>query len=183
VIKIKTKRLILRSAKINDAADIAENANNLDVTQYTARVPFPYTLKNAKYFIKLCNKEALQKPYNSLNFFIELQSSKKVIGCIGFVRIDQFTGKADIGYWLGKDYWRQGIGFEAVNALIKFAFKKLKLQRLEAAICIENRASQSLVKKAGFKKEGLHRRAARSLATGKLHDISIYALLKPGRCK
>jgi ribosomal-protein-alanine N-acetyltransferase len=183
VVKIKTKRLILRSAKINDAAYITQNVHNLDVARYTANIPFPYSIKNAKYFIKLCRKQESQKPCINLNLVIEIQSLKKVIGCIGLIRIDHFTGKADIGYWLGKDYWRQGIGFEAVNALIKFAFGKLKLQRLEAAICIENRASQALVKKAGFKKEGLHRRANRSLATGKLHDIFIYALLKPGKCK
>ena len=181
--KIKTKRLILRPATFNDAVDIARNANNLDVTRYMAHIPFPYSVKNAKDFIKLCHKKESQKPCTDLNFVIEMRSPKKVIGCLGFIRIDHFTGKADIGYWLGKDYWRQGFGFEAVNALIKFAFNKLKLQRLETAVYTENRASQALVKKLGFKKEGVRHRASRSSATGKLYDVLIYALLKPGKCK
>ncbi|MCX5635179.1 MAG: GNAT family protein [Planctomycetota bacterium] len=181
--KIKTKRLIRRPATFNDAADIAMNANDIDVTRYTAHVPFPYSLKNAKDFTQLCRKRKSQKSCDDLNFVIEMRSEKKVIGCLGFIRIDYFTGKADIGYWLSKNYWQQGFAFEAVNALIKFAFTTLKLQRLEAAIYIENHASQTLVKKLGFKKEGIRHRASRSRATGVLHDVLIYALLKPGKCK
>jgi RimJ/RimL family protein N-acetyltransferase len=181
--KIKTKRLILRSATFKDAADIAINANNLDVTRYTAHIPFPYSVKNAKDFVRLCRKRESQRPCTDLNFVVELRSEKKVIGCLGFIRIDYFTGKADIGYWFGKNYWRRGFGSEAVNALINLAFNKLKLQRLEVAIYTENRASQALVKKLGFKKEGLRYRASRSCATGALHDVLIYALLKPGKWK
>jgi RimJ/RimL family protein N-acetyltransferase len=181
--KIKTKRLILRPATLNDAADIAMNANDIDVIRYTAHVPFPYSIKNAKDFIQLCRKRESQKPCTDWNFVIEIRSEKKVVGCLGFIRIDYFTGKADIGYWLGENYWKQGFAFEAVNAFIKFAFTTLKLQRLEAAIYIENRASQALVKKLGFKKEGVRHRASRSHATSVLHDVLIYALLKQGKRK
>jgi RimJ/RimL family protein N-acetyltransferase len=181
--RIVTERLILRPPTLKDAADIAANANNPDVTRYTAHVPFPYSIKNAKDFIRLCRKRESQRLCTYLNFVVELRSEKKVIGCLGFIRIDRFTGKADIGYWLGKKYWRQGFGFEAVDALINFAFSKLKLHRLEAAIYAENRASQTLVKKLGFKKEGIRHRASRSLATGVLHDVTIYALLKASKCK
>lgn len=181
--RIVTERLILRPPTLKDAADIAANANNPDVTRYTAHVPFPYSIKNAKDFIRLCHKRELQKPCTDLSFVAEMRCEKKVIGCLGFIRIDRFTGKADIGYWLGKNYWRKGFGFEAVNALINFAFNKFKLQRLETAIYAENRASQALVKKLGFKKEGVRHRASRSLATGVLHNVAIYALLKAGKCK
>jgi len=181
--RIATERLILRPPTLKDAADIAANVNNPDVTRFTAHIPFPYSLKNAKDFIRLCRKQESQKPCTDLSFVIELRREKKVIGCLGFIRIDHFTGKADIGYWLGKNYWRKGFGFEAINALIKFAFNKLKLQRLEAAIYAENLASQALVKKLGFKKEGVRHRASRSLATSVLHDATIYALLKAGKCK
>ncbi|MGD0077993.1 MAG: GNAT family protein [Sedimentisphaerales bacterium] len=176
--RLVTKRLILRSPAIKDAADIAQNANDLTVLRYTAHVPFPYHIKDAKDFIKRCRKRERQKPVTDRDLVIELRTQRKVIGCTGFIRIDHYTGKADIGYWLGKNYWRQGLGSEAANALIKYAFTKLKLQRLEAAIYRENHVSQALVKKLGFRKEGVRRQASRSLATGKLHDVMIYGLLK-----
>jgi [ribosomal protein S5]-alanine N-acetyltransferase len=181
--RIITERLILRPPTLKDAADIVENVNNLKVSRYLAHIPFPYSVKNAKYFIRLCRKQQSQIQCTDLSFVVELRREKKVIGCVGFIRIDRFTGKADIGYWLGKNYWRNGFAFEAVGALIKFAFNKFKLQRLEAAIYADNLASQALVKKLGFKKEGVRHRASRSLATGVLHDATIYALLKAGKCR
>jgi RimJ/RimL family protein N-acetyltransferase len=176
--RIVTKRLILRSPVIKDAADITQNANDLRVLRYTAHIPFPYRIKDAKEFIKRCRKRERKKPVTDVALVIELRAQKKVIGCAGFIRIDHFTGKADIGYWLGKSYWRQGLGSETVKALIKYAFAKLKLQRLEAAVYRKNRVSQALVRKLGFRKEGMRRQASRSLATGKLHNVMIYGLLK-----
>ena len=176
--RIVTERLILRPPTLKDAADITSNVNDLAVSRYTARIPFPYHIKYAKNFIKYCRQQGKRKPVTNVELVIELRVPKKVIGCTGLIRIDHYTGKADIGYWIGKDYWQQGFGYEAVDALIKYAFKKLKLQRLEAAICRENSASQALVRKLEFRKEGVRRRAGRSLATGKWHDAVIYGLLK-----
>jgi len=42
---------------------------------------------------------------------------------IGLRGYGKFGGKAEIGYWLGKKYWRQGIMGRALRALIKFSFK------------------------------------------------------------
>jgi RimJ/RimL family protein N-acetyltransferase len=176
--RLVTKRLIIRRPEPKDAADIAQNANDLTVLRYTAHIPFPYHIKDAKEFIKRRRQRERQKPVTDLGLVIEHRAQKKVIGCTGFIRIDRYTGKADIGYWLGRDYWRQGLGYEAVGALIKYAFTKLKLQRLEAAIYTKNRVSQALARKLGFKKEGVRRRASRSRATGKLHNVVIYGLLK-----
>jgi ribosomal-protein-alanine N-acetyltransferase len=176
--RIVTKRLILRSPTIKDAADIAQNANDLMVLRYTAPIPFPYHINDAKNFIKRCRRQEKQKPVTNIALVIEYRPQRKVIGSIGFIRIDRYTGKAGIGYWIGKNYWQQGLGSEAVKALIRYAFTKLKLQRLESPIYRENHASQALVRKLGFRKEGVRRHASRSLATGKLHDVMIYGLLK-----
>jgi RimJ/RimL family protein N-acetyltransferase len=176
--KIKTKRLLLRFPTSKDASAITENIKDFDVIRFTAHVPHPYSIKDAKQYIRYCRKQIAQQPILSYDFAIEHRKEKKVIGGSGLMKIDSFTGKADIGYWLGKKYWRQGYGSEAVEAIIKFAFGKLGLQRLEAPIYKENIASQALVKKLGFKKEGIRRRASKSRATGVMHDVMIFALLK-----
>lgn len=61
---------------------------------------------------------------------------------------------ADIGYWVGDDYLRQGFGLAAVQAVIDHAFNKLALNRLQAACQPGNVASRRLLKKAGFDEEG-----------------------------
>ena len=173
--RIVTERLILRPPTLKDAEDIAASANNLDVTRYLAVVPYPYSVKDARDFIRRRRKKANRNPYN---FGITLKQSGKIVGMIGFTGLDKFSGKADVGYWLGKKYWRQGIVTEAMEAIVKFAFRKLKLVRLQAEVYVENKASANLLKKLGFKKEGLKRKGARAKSTGKWHDTYVYGLLR-----
>ena len=173
--RIVTERLILRPPTLKDAADISTNANHLDVTRYLGVVPYPYRVKDAKDFIKLRRKKAKHNPYN---FGIILKHSGKLVGMIGFVSYDKFSAKAEVGYWLGKKYWRQGITVEALTAIVKFAFRKLKLVRLQADVFVENKASANLLKKIGFKKEGLKRKSARAKSTGKWHDAYAFGLLR-----
>jgi ribosomal-protein-alanine N-acetyltransferase len=173
--RIVTKRLILRRPTLKDAEDIAENANSLDVSRYLALVPYPYGIKDARAFIKLCSKTAKQDPYN---FGIELKSTGKIIGMISLLRVDRFSKKGEVGYCLGERYWRQGITVEALESIVNFAFQKLKLVRIQAEVFFENRASINLLKRFGFRKEGLKRKAMRAKSTGKWHDVWIYGLLK-----
>jgi len=169
--RLVTERLILRPLVFKDAEDIAENLNNIDVSRYLSIVPYPYNLKNAKDFIKITRK--------SRNFFaIALKSSEKVAGIIALMNVDSYVKKADIGFWLGEKYWRQGIAAEALPAIVKFAFSKLKLVRLQATVAIKNKTSVKLLRKAGFKKEGLRRKALRAKSTGKWHDTYVFGLLR-----
>jgi RimJ/RimL family protein N-acetyltransferase len=173
--RIVTERLILRPPTLKDAEDIAANANNLEVSRYLALVPYPYRAKDARDFIKLRRKKAKHNPYN---FGIILKHSGKLVGMIGLTGLDKFSGKAEVGYWLGKKYWRQGITEEALRAIVKFAFQKIKLVRLEAGALVENKASANLLKKVGFRKEGLKRKGARPKSTSKWHDTYIFGLLR-----
>jgi RimJ/RimL family protein N-acetyltransferase len=168
--RLVTKRLILRPPTIKDAGDIVENVNNLNVSKYLAVVPYPYTIKDARSFIKLPGK-------NPHNFGIALKPSGKIIGMIGLTNLNDFVKRAEVGYWLGKKYWRQGICTEAMQAIVKYSFRKLKLVRLHAGVAVENKASAKLLKKAGFKKEGCRRKAMRAKSTGKWHDTYSFGLL------
>jgi RimJ/RimL family protein N-acetyltransferase len=169
--RIVTKRLILRPPTLKDAADIVENVNNLKVSRYLALVPYPYSMKDARFFIKLSQKD----PHN---FGIALKQTGKVIGMIGLSNLNEFVKRAEVGYWLGKKYWRQGIVTEALQAIVKYSFRKLKLVRLQAGTAVENKASAKLLKKVGFKKEGLRRKAMRAKSTGKWHDTYAFGLLR-----
>ena len=169
--RIVTERLILRPPTLKDAVDIVENVNNLNVSRYLALVPYPYSIKDARFFIKLSKK-------NPHNFGICLKSTGKLIGMIGLMNLNEFIKRAELGYWLGEKYWRQGLGTESVQAIVKYSFKKLKLVRLQAGVAVENKPSAKLLKKAGFKKEGLRRQSMRAKSTGKWHDTYHFGLLR-----
>jgi RimJ/RimL family protein N-acetyltransferase len=176
--KLETKRLILREFKDKDANDLQENINNIKVVKWLLVVPYPYTIKDAKEYIKKTKGNIKQKPQKDYSFAIELKETKKVIGGIGLHELNKFQGKADIGYWLGEKYWRDGYGSEALEAIIKFSFYKLKLRRLEAGVFAKNPSSGKLLEKYGFVKEGLKRKACVSKADKKINDEFIYGLLK-----
>jgi len=173
--RLVTERLVLRPPQYQDAKDIVRNANNLKVSRYLAFVPYPYSLKDARAFIRFCRNKAKKKQYN---FGVTLKQTGKVIGMIGLRAFDRFGKKAEVGCWLGKKYWRKGFGTEAMNAIIRFAFAKLKLVRLEAEIFVENKPSAGLVQKLGFKKEGRKRKGTRAKSTGKWHDTYSFGLLR-----
>jgi [ribosomal protein S5]-alanine N-acetyltransferase len=171
--KLVTERLVLRNISDKDIKDLIENINNLNVSKWLLVVPYPYTEKNAKWWIDHCKEK--DKEYN---FCIELKSEKKLIGGIGLSHVDKFQGTAEVGYWLGENYWKKGYGSEALKVLIDFSFNKLKLRKLEAGVFSKNPGSGKLLEKFGFVKEGIRKEARRSKATEDIHDEIMYGLLK-----
>jgi ribosomal-protein-alanine N-acetyltransferase len=173
-----TPRLKIREFEKKDVQSLIEHINDLEVSKYLRLVPHPYTEKDADWFINKCIEESKKKPRVNYDFAIALKEDDKVIGGIGLTGVDSFEGKAEIGFWLGKKHWRQGLMIEAVNCMINFAFNKLFLRRIDWHAFIENEASNTLAKKMGFILEGTSKKAARSKANGVVHDRNFYGLLK-----
>ncbi len=176
--KIKTKRLILRPIKESDKEALIENINNLNVSKWLLVVPYPYTKKDADWWINHCNEKWKKKEKDSYDFAIELKSERLQIGGIGLSHYDRFQRTAEIGYWLGEKYWRKGYISEALEAVINFAFKKLKLRRINIFAFKGNEASNGVINKFRLKLEGIKRKAVRCKATGEIHDENLYSLLK-----
>ena len=77
VMKIESKRLILRNWKDGDVKDIVDGLNNIEVAKWMASVPYPYTENDAKNFIERAknNDENLK-----IALAIVLKENNKVIG-------------------------------------------------------------------------------------------------------
>jgi RimJ/RimL family protein N-acetyltransferase len=176
--QITTERLILRDPKPSDATSLAENINDINVSRWLLVVPHPYKLKDAKWFIDHCAKGRKEKPRKAYDFSIELKSEKRVVGGISVMGINRYNGTAEVGYWLGCKHHGQGYGTEALRAVLDFAFKKLKLRRLEAGVFAGNPSSGKLLERFGFKLEGSKRKGKRSKADGKINDELLYGMLK-----
>jgi [ribosomal protein S5]-alanine N-acetyltransferase len=82
---------------------------------------------------------------------------------------------ATVGYYAFAPYAGRGLMREGLRLVLKHAFTKLKLHRLEAHIVPSNRASIALVKKCGFRREGLSRRSGK--VCGRWRDQERFALL------
>jgi RimJ/RimL family protein N-acetyltransferase len=176
--KLTTVRLILRPVTVKDAKSIALNANNLEVSKWLLALPYPYTLKDAKWWVHHSTKKWKDKKKEDYAFGIELKSENKIIGGIGVHHVSKDQGTGEVGYWIGTNYHQKGYGTEALKEILNFAFNKLKLRRLEAGVFAGNPSSGKLLEKFGFKNEGMKRKARVSKADGQIKDEIIYSLLK-----
>ena len=86
-------------------------------------------------------------------------------------------GRADVGYWLGRRYWGQGIMSEALSALLRFGFDTLDYGKVEAEVFIDNARGLRLVESVGMTREGVVRKKHRK--RGLWVDEAIYGIL-PG---
>ena len=82
---------------------------------------------------------------------------------------------AIVGYFVGAPHVRQGYATEALQLMLRFAFTKLKLHRVEASIQPRNEASLALVKSAGFTREGCSRKLVK--IAGQWRDHERWAIL------
>jgi len=154
--KIIGKQINLRYLKKFDALSVQKNAKDFEIARYTT-IPHPYTLKNAEDFIKLTHLKINKK--KAFEYGIELKETRGIIGMIGLMNIDYNNKNAEVGYWLGKNYWGKGIMKDAIKLILNFGFKELKLVRIYARVMHPNIASAKLLEKSGFKCEGTMRKS------------------------
>lgn len=105
-----------------------------------------------------------------------MKDNSKLLGIIGFYRLQPENYRAEIGYMILPEFHGKGLVPEAVTRLIKFGFEDLRLHSIEAVIDPENYASEKVLQKCGFTKEA-HLKEA-EFYEGKFLDKVIYSLLE-----
>ncbi|MEM6414746.1 MAG: GNAT family protein [Pseudomonadota bacterium] len=92
------------------------------------------------------------------NLGTPLKPMERLVGGVTLSGIKRHAShSAQIGYWVGKDFLRRGIGHAAVAAVVAHGLGIMGLNRIEAACQPENIASRRLLDRVGFRKEGLAR--------------------------
>ena len=168
------KNITVRKLKLSDAGDIYRHIRKKDIVKWTSNIPHPYPKGSAVRFIRGSHFNIRKK--KAYNLGIALNQTGKIIGGIGIRNIDREKKKsAELGYWLGKEYWNRGYVTEAVKLMLEFAFRTLKLHRIYAEAFKNNHASNKVLQKAGFKKEGELREA--EYRHGEWQDVCIYSIL------
>jgi len=151
---LKSGNIVLRTFNENDAVRMAELANNIKVARNLRDgFPFPYTLKDAEIFI-----EKYGKKYPLSIFAIEYQG--EYAGNISLMPgTDVYRKSAEIGYFIGEAYWNKGIVSTAVNLITDYGFKCMDIVRIHCGVFEYNTASQRVLEKCGFVKEGVFKKA------------------------
>lgn len=114
----------------------------------------------------------------SYAYFIADTASDALMGGITLSNVRRGSAQtATLGYWIGKPYVGQGRMTEAVYTILPFAFRVLRLHRLEAACMPTNIGSIRVLEKNGFIREGTARQYLR--INGIWEDHVLFALLSP----
>lgn len=166
---LQTGRLTLRPYSEADIPELLPLIGTRDVAATTLRIAHPYTEQDARAFLELA------KDPDKIWLAITLRPDGNQIGGIG-LRIDQQHKHAEVGYWLGVEFWGKGYATEAGREMIRYAFEDLGMHRVFATHFKHNPASGRILKKLGMVYEGCQREHL--LKWGQFVDSELYGLLR-----
>lgn len=164
---------VIRQWKNEDLQELVSQANNINVWNNLRNYfPHPYTEEHGKAWL-----EKVVNALPAINMAIEADG--KLVGGIGLIlNGDVYIKSAEIGYWLGEQYWGKGIATEAVRQMTEYAFYYFDLVRLYAEVFETNKASMRVLEKNGYYLEGVRRKAV--FKNDVLMDDYIWVKLKTG---
>lgn len=162
---IPTARLKLRPLRAEDAPRVAIFAGEWDVARMLARVPHPYSERDARDFIA---GAAVGKA-------LAIVHANGVIGVIGLDPAGE--GQTELGYWLGKPFWGRGFVTEAGQAVIAASLQSCPTLSVIASHFQDNPASGHVLAKLGFTPTG--ERMLRSAARNEDVRALTYRLPRP----
>ena len=161
----------LRTWQWKERDAIVRHANNRNVwINLRNRFPYPYTERDARSWL-----DSVVEVRPETNFAITVE--EEAVGGIGFTA-EQDVGyrSAEIGYWVGEQFWGRGIATDALIAVTQYAFSTYDLCRLFAHVFEWNPASAEVLKKAGYTLEGRLRKSVTK--DGQTIDQLVYATIR-----
>jgi ribosomal-protein-alanine N-acetyltransferase len=100
-----------------------------------------------------------------------------VIGTIGYYRMKLEHFRGEVGYMLAPEHWRQGLMSEALEAAVQCGFQRFGLHSIEAVTDPKNIASNALLKRCGFVREGLFKE--NYYWNGRFFDSAVWSRMAP----
>lgn len=162
----------LRPFRAGDEVDIRRHADNPNVSRNLLdRFPYPYTLEDARAWIET----ASARP----EIYLAIVRRDRVVGGIeGRPGEDVFRECAEVGYWLGEEWWGRGVATAAVERIVGILFER-GFRKCWAGVFSSNPASARVLEKRGFRMEGTQQ--AHVVKNGAIHDLALYGLLRENR--
>jgi RimJ/RimL family protein N-acetyltransferase len=149
-------------------------ANDRLVARYLLLLPHPYTMENARWWIRHTLRAARER--EAFAFGIALGTTDEIVGMMTLDRIRWDDRNAELGYWVARRHWGKGVATGAIRLILDFAFRTLRLKRVWADVLAPNIASARVLMRAGFTPEGTFREARR--LGRRWVDMNTYGLLR-----
>lgn len=167
---ISTDKCVIRPWRRGDEPSLVRHADNRNVWMNVRDTfPSPYRISDARTWVEVATRVLSDQVW-------AIDVAGFAVGGIG-LHPDQDVHRynAEIGYWLGEEFWGQGIATEAVHAITRYALEQRGLVRVYAAVFEWNRASMRVLEKCGYEFEGTLRMSV--FKAGRFVDQRLYAKL------
>ncbi|MBH0077042.1 GNAT family N-acetyltransferase [Pseudoalteromonas sp. SWYJ118] len=165
--------ITLRDFQPHDAPHIIKTLNDEQVTRYlSSKIPFPYTQADADWWINQGSKnDVIDAAVKAIVV------NEQFAGCIGITPGEfEYSRSGEIGYWLNKTYWGQGIITRAITLICEEAFAQSNLNRIFGAVFTGNIGSMKALTKSGFEQEAILKQAI--YKNGVFYNSHIFSKLK-----
>jgi len=170
---LTTKRLRLRQIRPTDAEAFFATFSDEETMKFYGHEPHR-SLRDSQELIERIQERYAQR--ENIRWGLTLHGEDRVIGSCSFHRFDEGFHRAETGYDLNRDFWGQGLMFEAMSAILTYGFTELGLHRVEAIIDLLNERSKNLLLRLGFTYEGNLRQ--RYYFRGRFEDEAYFGLLQ-----
>lgn len=153
--KIETSRLTIRDNIKSDLDEHHRLMSDSEIMSYIKDIQ-TYSLEESKENLDFSIKESQRGNDRKCYFFaIVDRITDMYIGSIGFTILEknECGGNAELGYFILKEHWNKGYTTEAAEAVVKFAFEKVKLHKISTGCILENSNSEKIMNKLGMVKE------------------------------
>lgn len=168
------KNIRLEALKPSMAKEIFEtiqkNRNYLKV--WLPFIELTQTISDTDEFIQ----SVLDQPSDKKDEIFGIWFNNNFVGLVGFKDTDWANQKTELGYWLSEEMQGKGIITKCVEKLIRYAFQKLRINRIQIKTAVGNSKSSAIPKRLGFHFEGIERAGEKHNRT--FMDVETYSLLK-----
>jgi ribosomal-protein-alanine N-acetyltransferase len=164
---LATERLTLRPVEKIDLPAIVRLAGDSEVAEWTVSIRHPLTPKQVNEWLSGCAGAGEHA------FAILRKGEADLIGVVGLT-VDDGGESAEIGYWVGREFWNQGYATEAVRRVLLFGFGVLGLTQVDAYVFPGNDASIRVLTNTGFAQARTGSRTAP--ARGGEREVIVYSL-------
>lgn len=177
MIILETKRLLIRDHIEEDLDDLFDLISRPFEMRYIMDL-FVVDPKGAQDNLAVAMRDLGKRNRKHYFFAIIEKETSKYIGEIGFTVLDENpSGKLfELGYFTRREFWGNGLTTEAAEICVDYAFKELGALKITTGCIKENAASERIMIKLGFRKEGELRKHQSMDQEWK--DRVVYGLLK-----
>ena len=165
-IELHTDNLVIKKPSENHLNSLIKELNNWNISKWLIEVPYPYSIDDAKYWVK----KTKQDQY-SLNIYLK----NKLIGGVSLSN-QRENSKWELGYWIGEEYWGNGYAIEACENLISYFFSNTNNSIIYASHMKDNIKSKKIIINLGFKLVGSGKKF--SISRNEMVEDLNYELIK-----